>query len=168
MPGFAAWSHESQVPSQAELQHTPSTQKPLAQSLAFAQTAPLVFAAGMVQVPPKHVNPVAQSASVVHIVGQLVFVPSQRSGAQSPFVGAMPACSGVHVPDAQVEQEPAQAVSQQMPSAQKPDAHPALLAHDDPVGPGVQVPSLAQTLPVAQSAVLVQCVRHALPLELQS
>jgi hypothetical protein len=97
---------------------------------------------------------------------------------QSPFVlqvdapasahwssGSWPAGTGVHVPaaaaSAQDMQVPLQAVWQQTFCAQMPEAHSDPVAHEAESG---FLPQLAavQTLPVVQSADVMQVVRHAL------
>jgi hypothetical protein len=57
----------------ATLQHTPSEQKPDAQSVPFAQTAPFGFGP---QLPATHFVP-AQSASARHVAKQACVVASQ-------------------------------------------------------------------------------------------
>jgi hypothetical protein len=84
---------EEQEPSQAELQQTPSTQKPVPHSAAVVQAAPGV--SGGVQIPERQTNPEEQSLDVRHIAGQLVLVPSQWSGAQASLA---PAATGEQVP----------------------------------------------------------------------
>jgi hypothetical protein len=59
---------------------------------------------------------------------------------------------------AQAMQVPVQAVSQQTPSTQKPDAHSAAMVHAPPAAcRGTQAP-LLHLLPAAQSVALVQLV----------
>jgi hypothetical protein len=71
---------ETHAPPQATLQHTPSAQKPEAQSPALAHTAP--FGLGP-QLPATHFVPLAQSASDVHIAKQAFLEVSQLKGAHS-------------------------------------------------------------------------------------
>jgi hypothetical protein len=40
VPTFPAWLHDTHAPVQAELQHTPSVQKPLAHSAALVHVLP--------------------------------------------------------------------------------------------------------------------------------
>jgi hypothetical protein len=64
--------HATHAPVHATLQHTPSVQKPDAQSWFFAQTAPFRFGP---QLPATHFVP-AQSESDAHIATQAFLLPS--------------------------------------------------------------------------------------------
>ncbi len=143
---FSAEVHAWQVPAQALSQHTPSVQKPLAQSAPRPQGSP----SGRMQLPAAQVAGAAQSASPAHMVLQVeashayglhgvrpasthVPPPSQVSCAVcSPFVhsGAgpqgWPAFAGPHTPSGpetlaaavHAEHSASQAVSQHTPDAQ--------------------------------------------------
>jgi hypothetical protein len=64
-----------QAPWQATLQHTPSAQKPDAQSPFIEQTAPRGLGP---QLPFTHLTPFAQSPSDMHVTAQ-VFVEGSQS-----------------------------------------------------------------------------------------
>ena len=70
LPGAAAVSHASHWPSHAELQHTPSTQKPLSHSPVDAQLAPALFFGA--HTPAEQNCPVEQSDSVAQVPRQAV------------------------------------------------------------------------------------------------
>jgi hypothetical protein len=80
VPSRPTWLHELQAPWQATLQHTPSVQKPDAQSVFFAQKAARGFGP---QLPLTHFTPFAQSASALHAVKHLFVDVSQSKGAQT-------------------------------------------------------------------------------------
>jgi hypothetical protein len=92
VPGAVAEEQVSQAPSHALEQQTPSTQKPEAHSDALEQAMPALCVG--THCPFTQLKPVAQPLSAVQLVGQLVSVPLQSSGAQSPSVGALPAARG--------------------------------------------------------------------------
>jgi hypothetical protein len=71
---------ETQLPLQATLQHTPSAQKPEAQSPFTLQTAPRGLGP---QLPATHFVPPAQSVSPLHVAKHLLAVLSQPNGAQT-------------------------------------------------------------------------------------
>jgi hypothetical protein len=71
--------HVLQAPWQATLQHTPSAQKPEAQSSFFAQAAAPRF---FPQLPATHLPPVAQSWSVLHEAKHWFTDASQPKGVQ--------------------------------------------------------------------------------------
>jgi hypothetical protein len=73
-PTDPVWLQDTHGPLHATLQHTPSTQKPEAQSLLFSQDAPLEL---LPQLPAAHVWPFAHWASLVQRVAQRFFVLSQ-------------------------------------------------------------------------------------------
>jgi hypothetical protein len=74
----AATEQASQAPPlQAEPQHTPSTQKPLAQSFVLVQGVPFACPC-LMQVPEVHSKPAAQSAFDPHEVGHEAVDPEQR------------------------------------------------------------------------------------------
>lgn len=75
------------------------------------------------------IAPVAHWLSIVQVVGQAPFAaPSQRNGLQEGFCPVLPEARSVQVPFAeapaaaeQTSHPPLHALSQQTPSAQKPD-----------------------------------------------
>jgi hypothetical protein len=82
---------------------------------------------------------------------------------QTPRLSTTPCVSGVHVPrdeaSEQLRQAPSQAVLQQTPSVQKPDAHSVPFTH---VPPGFLRPQLFLThaMPATQSASVVHVGLH--------
>jgi hypothetical protein len=101
LPARPVWLQDTQVSSHALSQHTPSTQNPEAQTLALEQVVPFL----LLQAPlPSHACPLAQLPET-----------------------SVPAAADAQVPwwpsTAQDWQAPAQdAVAQQTPSTQKPEA----------------------------------------------
>jgi hypothetical protein len=80
VPSRPIWSHELQAPWQATLQHTPSAQKPDAQSVFFTHTA----ARGLgPQLPLTHLTPLMQSPSALHDEKHLFVAGSQSKGAHT-------------------------------------------------------------------------------------
>ena len=73
-PADPVWLHETQLPAHAELQHTPSTQKPEAQPSPDVQSAPLAL---LPQLPATHWCPAEHWASLVHEESQRWVVASQ-------------------------------------------------------------------------------------------
>jgi hypothetical protein len=110
--------HASHAPSHAPLQHTPSTQKPEAQSEACEQARPLPF--GPLQVPPVQLLLALQSLLSAHVASHAL-VPVQKLPPHSP-AGSEAAASGAQVPTLpatlQAMQVPLQATSQHTPSTQ--------------------------------------------------
>jgi hypothetical protein len=109
-----AWLHDTHLPSHALSQHTPSTQKPEAQTLTLEQTMPFL----LLQLPlPSHAWPSAQLPGTSVPAVALAQVPSWPATAQD-WQGP--------------EQD---AVEQQTPSTQKPEAHVDALAavHPSPL-----------------------------------
>src|SRR5262249_49952903 len=80
VPSRPTCVHETHPPWHATLQHTPSAQKPEAHSVAFAQKAPRGF---FPQLPPTHLMPVAQSASLAQVARHLLADESQPNGAHT-------------------------------------------------------------------------------------
>lgn len=71
VPAVPVAEHVEHEPTQAELQHTPSTQKPLAHASLPTHGCP--FAGSARHVPMgEHVKPVAQSSFAVHCVRHAV------------------------------------------------------------------------------------------------
>jgi len=68
-PALPGSAQDSQVPVQAELQHTPSAHSPDWHSVPEAQASPAV--PGETHAPPAHRNPTLQSASRAHVVAQV-------------------------------------------------------------------------------------------------
>jgi hypothetical protein len=66
MPGELASAHDRQAPSQASLQHRPSTQKVLAHSAPLPQVWPTPLRPQLIMV-TSQVWPVAQSASLAQL-----------------------------------------------------------------------------------------------------
>jgi hypothetical protein len=101
LPFFAA-EQASQVPSHAVLQHTPSTQKPLAQSLPTEHCFPCSQrVAHCVSGPPQSTSVSAESFCVLSQLS----VPAQPSGidpherpSSSQLVAVQPQTSGVPPP----------------------------------------------------------------------
>jgi hypothetical protein len=87
--------HATHAPLQATLQHTPSVQKPEAQSLSFAHAAPRGFGP---QLPATHLTPSAQSPSPVHPAKQAFIVGSQSYGAHSVSGPALHRPAPSHTP----------------------------------------------------------------------
>jgi hypothetical protein len=100
-----------QVPSHASAQQTPSTQKPLAHSVAAAQVCPGGFGP---QLPATHACPGWQSSSTVHFVTQALLL--HRYGKQFCTPGARHAPRPLHVP-AVSRRSPAHAGGVQIVSA---------------------------------------------------
>jgi hypothetical protein len=157
----------SHPPAQAELQHTPSAQKPEVHWLAAVQPAP--GSSRCVHAPWSQKRPASQSVSATQAPGQAGPAPEQVSGVQSP---ACPAASTVHVPSAvapsdcaHAAQPPGHGVSQQTPSTQFPEAHWPWAVQVVPLELlAAQVPAV-QAFPGLQSASSVQAVMQAaLPL----
>jgi hypothetical protein len=73
-PTEPVWSHETQGPLQAMLQHTPSMQKVEAQSSPVWQTAPLEL---LPHLPATHCCPAAHWASVAQLLEQRLVARSQ-------------------------------------------------------------------------------------------
>jgi hypothetical protein len=69
----------TQAPRQPTLQHTPSVQKPDAQSVSFEQTAPRGFGP---QLPFTHLTPATQSPSERQVTVQVLLPVSQLNGLQ--------------------------------------------------------------------------------------
>src|SRR5262245_36468173 len=112
VPGEARRLQDRQAPPQALLQQTPlpltmSAQKVDAHSSAFAHTAPFIF---LPQLPPTHLRPATQSASLEHPSKQSLVPRLHEKGAHtlvSPSLHA-PAPSQVYVPTTASEsQDPA-------------------------------------------------------------
>ena len=82
------------------------------------------------------------------------------------FSGSAPAGTSMHRPSlpaiAHERQVPSQAVAQQTPSTQKPDAQSDAAAQAAPGGLGPQLP-FTHAAPPTQSALLAQSARHASP-----
>ncbi len=149
---MAPWAtlQASQAPPQAVSQQTPSAQKFELHSPAAPQLTPLAFFAAhqvpLHQVPDGH--PLAQG------IGQSASVPLHTTAPPQAGLPGSPEGAGPQVPawaPSQRSQEPAQALLQQTPSAQKPLRHwaPAAQVAPFPLS-GVQVPS--QKKPAAQWA----------------
>jgi hypothetical protein len=122
-----------QVPSHADSQQVPSTHWPEAHWLAPAQAAD--WGSLGVQVPALQKAPAAHAASLVHWAGQLPPCPEQT---YAPHAGrpALPSGAGVQVPSEPGEshrsQAPVQAVLQQRPSAQAPEAQASSVRQAEP------------------------------------
>lgn len=124
-PRLPTPSQRSQGPAQAELQHTPSTQRFERQSLAAWHPWPLPA------LPSQRLSALqpaswAQSVPEVQLVGHATSTPLQRYGAQEGSAPALPAARAEQTPlagPAQVSHPFAHAVSQQTPSTQKPELH---------------------------------------------
>jgi hypothetical protein len=97
---------------------------------------------------------------------QRLFVPQLAApwSVHTLRLSTVPADSGVQVPfadvSAQLRQAPVQAVLQQTPSTQLPEAQSVGLVHAAPFVCGPQL-LLTQAMPGAQSAFVVQVVLHA-------
>jgi hypothetical protein len=82
------------------------------------------------------------------------------------FSGSVPAGTSMHCPSlpaiAHERQVPPQAVAQQTPSMQKPEAQSAAAVHAAPGGLGPQLP-FTHAAPPTQSALLAQSARQASP-----
>lgn len=145
--------HTSHAPLQAELQHTPSTQKRVGQSMALPQAVPRSFSGS--QVPLTHSWPGAHSSLREHCAGHPRDVPVQASGAQVGLPSD-PRVLGEQTPGAsevsQASHCPLQTASQHTPSTQKPDTQSPGAVHASP-GPFFGTQSLAsQKKPGAQAA----------------
>ena len=121
-PGtLQAW----QVPVQAALQHTPSTQKPEAQSAPAAQERPLPF--GPLQLPASQVLAFLHSPLSRHAASQLPS-PLQKLPPHSLPV-SVPADAAVQRPTlpgtSHASQGPVHEASQHTPSVQWPEPHSA-------------------------------------------
>jgi hypothetical protein len=146
--------HTSHAPLQAELQHTPFTQKRVGQSVAVVQAVPSSFSGS--QAPLTHSWPGAHSSLRAHCAGHPREVPVQASGAQVGLPSE-PTGLGVQTPGAsglsQASHCPLQAASQHTPSTQKPDTQSPGAVHTSP-GPFFGTQSLAsQKKPGAQAEV---------------
>ncbi len=152
--------HASHAPSQARLQHTPSTQKPEAQSALPEQERPLPF--GPLQVPPVQLLPPLHSVLELHVASQLP-VPVQRLPPHS-LAGSAPAGAAVQVPTRpgtlHAMQVPVQAESQQTPSAQEPEAQSPLRVQVLPCHPSAAQAPDSQCSPAPQSASARQVSRQ--------
>ncbi|MEN9798180.1 MAG: hypothetical protein RL653_1876 [Pseudomonadota bacterium] len=154
VPSAAAPSERAQAahpPSHAVSQQTPSTHWPETHWVGPAQAAPVALFA--VQAPASQWWPLLQSASAEHGEMQLA-APPQRVGPHSR-AGSVRRGREVQVPTAPTRlhawQVAAQAVSQQVPSTQKPLSHACAPVHCRPAARfGVQVPSW-QKFPGLQS-----------------
>ena len=139
-PVFAA-VHAWHVALHAVLQHTPSTQLPLAhaphpatlQSLVRLHAAPCAFCDAHVPLEVQYV-PAGHAASFVHPPGQDVSVPSHSDPVTHAGTPAVPAFAAPHVPSSvplcfsaavHASHAPPHAVSQHTPSVQLPVAHTA-------------------------------------------
>jgi hypothetical protein len=101
LPALAAWLHDTHLPSHALSQHTPSTQKPEAQSLALEQVTPFL----LLQLPlPSHACPFEQLPGTSVPAAACMQVPSWPTTAQDRHGS---------------EQD---ALEQHNPSTQKPEA----------------------------------------------
>ena len=114
-PFFPVWSHEVHEPVQAALQHTPSTQNPLAHLAEVAQVWP---------------------SAVKHSPFPLHAVPAALQG-RVAMGSCLPIDTFTHVPTPftteHFSQVPWQAVWQQIPSTQNPLIHSEAALHDRPV-----------------------------------
>jgi hypothetical protein len=131
VPAFCAWLQLKQVPSQASLQQTPSTQFSDTQSPALAQVLPFL---------PRHSPCPSQ-----------LLAPEQTPSSTNLATGAhFPSKPGTahawHVPHAPV--------AQQTPSTQLPDAHSAFVEQlrprslrQAPVASQVELPMQASSVP---------------------
>ena len=108
VPTEDAASHRSQPPVQAAEQQTPEAQKPVTQSDTVAQVCPDFF----LQAP----------------VASQLMTPVHVSGSSAPFTGAHAPVPATHF----VQVAGAQAVVQQTPSLQEPDAQSLLATHASP------------------------------------
>jgi hypothetical protein len=156
----APWAtlHASQVSAQAELQHTPSTQKFDWHSGPAPQVMPLVFFAEQ-YMPLQYVfagQPLEQR------IGQSASVPLQTIVPPQAGLPGSDAGAGVQAPlelaRLQRSQLPLQAWLQHTPSAQKPDAHSALEPHIAPGTLSVTHAPLSQNRPDAHCREVVQVV----------
>jgi hypothetical protein len=124
VPREPARLQASQAPEQAVLQHTPSTQLPLAHWVPAAHAVPLGWSA--TQTPPLQLEPVTHWVLEVQLVGQLLDVPLHRYGEQLGLP-VEPDDMLVQVPSEpvrlQASHAPEQAVLQQRPSTQLPEVH---------------------------------------------
>lgn len=119
VPTEPALSQASQVPSQAVLQQTPSTQTLERQSSSLTQAAPLSSRGS--QEPETHRRPFSQSEASRQAVMQAP-LPSHEKAPGHSASGSVARVAGRHVPSppssAQVEQVPSHAVWQHTPSTQ--------------------------------------------------
>jgi hypothetical protein len=127
VPTLPAMLQAWQVPAHALLQHTPSTQLPLAHSFPAPQVTLLVFLAA--HDPAEQYLPAAQSASLPQKEKHAP-APLQVKAPQ-PDLGSRPESTGPHVPSllcpvsaaVQAWHVPEQAALQQTPSTQRPLKH---------------------------------------------
>jgi hypothetical protein len=147
-PGRLQASH---APVHAPLQHTPSTQKPEAQSDAWAHASPLPF--GPLQVPPSQLLG-ALHWPLLEQVARHRPAPSQKLPPHS-LAGSVPAVAGAHEPalpgTLQDSQGPAQGLLQQTPSVHAPDSHSAARKQAAPSGRSATHAPKEQMLPSLQS-----------------
>jgi hypothetical protein len=157
VPGLPGRLHASQVPPQAPLQQTPSTQLPEAQVRPAVQAVPSGVLA--VQAPPAQWLPVLQSASVLQGLAQEA-PPPQRARPHS-LEGSLRAGTRLQVPALpgrlHARQVPVHAPSQHTPSTQLPEAHSAAPAQDSPS------PRLSAQVPALQKAFGLQSGWSAQP-----
>ncbi|WP_248354746.1 hypothetical protein [Anaeromyxobacter oryzae] len=129
-------SHRVQVPVQAVLQQTPSTQKPLAQAPGAAQASP----SGAAQTLPLQA-PLAQSpleAQVLAVPQRGQVVPPQSTSVSVPFLTASAQLGDWHEPDAQTPLEQSRPRTQALPSAHAGQAPPP---QSTPVSAPSRIPS---------------------------
>jgi hypothetical protein len=142
--------HTSHGPAHADAQHTPSVQKPLAQSPSALHVLP-VFAR---HVPEGtwHSSPEVQPVFAVQLVEQPVLVPSHAYAPQA--LGAVPAAAGWQVPDAHEAHGSVHAVGQHTPPEHRFGPHSLGPLHAAPAGlvhtPAAQVPpvQLSESVPL--------------------
>jgi hypothetical protein len=133
LPTLPGTLHARQVPVQALVQQTPSTQVPLRHSLEAAQVRPASFFGR--QRPDSQRFPALQSTSAAQVALHAPR-PSQVLRPHSP-AESVPAAVGVHPPTSpgtlQATQAPSQALLQQTPSTQKPLAQSVFTAQVRPL-----------------------------------
>ena len=152
--------HASQASPQAELQHTPSTQKFEVHSVAAPQVTPLGFFAEQ-YVPLQYVF---AGQPLVQRMGQSASVPLQTMAPPQAGLPGSVAGAGEQVPAValrlQRSQLPLQAALQHTPSAQKPDWHSALEPQVAPCTLSVTQAPLLQNRPGAHCREVVQVAGH--------
>ena len=121
----SAMAHTSQAPAQAESQQSESEQKPVWHSAATPQLAPSALSG--TQAPEMQAEPAAQWEGTEQVVGQAEPAARQRYGEQEGLPGPLTcAHTPLEVAPAETLQAlhaPLQALLQQKPSTQAPEAH---------------------------------------------
>jgi len=182
VPAVAAALHASQVPLQAPSQHTPSAQKPEAQSAPEAQARDSSLFG--VHVPDRQLLPLPHSAPEAQPLPHRP-APSHVYAPQ-PFSTSVPAGRGEQPPSSpgrlQASHAPPHAPLQHTPSAQKPEAQSEAATQEPPLPfaplhltPAVQLPAVTQaplthspeahSAPVAQPLPLGSVPTQAPPLQ---